>query len=95
MKKLGGFRRKTRNKLKKGLRQKGKVSTTRYFQVFKEGDLVKLKAEPSVHNGMYFPRFHGRSGAIKGKKGRCYEVLISDLGKEKTLIVHPVHLQRL
>ena len=83
MKKLGGFRRKTRNKLKKGLRQKGKVSTTRYFQVFKEGDLVKLKAEPSVHNGMYFPRFHGKSGFVLNKKGECYEVLIKDGNKDK------------
>lgn len=93
-KKIGGFRRKTRSKLKKSHRQKGKISITRYFQEFKEGERVILKAEPSIHHGMYFPRYHGKSGTVKSRKGRCYEVLINDLGKEKTLIVHPVHLKR-
>ncbi|MBU0535995.1 MAG: 50S ribosomal protein L21e [Nanoarchaeota archaeon] len=95
MKKKGGFRRGTRSKLRKGFRQKGKVSITRFFQEFKEGERVLLKAEPSVHGGMYFPRFHGRSGTIQGKKGRCYEVLIKDIKKDKVITIHPVHLRRL
>lgn len=94
-KRIGGFRRGTRSKLKKGIRQKGKVSVTKYFQEFKLGDKVTLKAEPSVHKGMYFPRFHGKSGVVRSKKGNCYEVLIRDFGKEKTLVIHPVHLKRL
>lgn len=44
---------------------------------------------------MYFPRFHGISGLIKAKRGKCYEVEINDKGKRKTLIVHPIHLKRL
>ena len=32
--------------------------------------------------------------SFKGKKGNCYEVLIKDGGKEKTLIVHPIHLKK-
>ncbi|MBD3313159.1 50S ribosomal protein L21e [Candidatus Woesearchaeota archaeon] len=94
MKKIGGFRRGTRSKLRKGVRNKGKISVTKFFQEFKEGDKVLLKAEPAVQNGMYFPRFHGKTGRIKSKRGRCYEVLIKDIGKEKMLLVHPVHLQR-
>ena len=90
----GGVRRKTRYKLRKEKRQRGKISITRYFQSFKEGDRVLLDVEPAVQKGMYHPRFMGKSGIIRNKRGKCYEVTINDLGKEKKLIVHPVHLKR-
>ena len=93
-KRIGGFRRKTRNKLKKTLKNKGKISIKKYFQQFDIGEKVILKAEPAVQSGMYFPRFHSRTGLVKGKKGSCYEILIKDGGKTKTLIVHPIHLQK-
>jgi large subunit ribosomal protein L21e len=91
---IGGFRRKTRDKLQKGFRSKGKVSLTSYFQTFNNGDKVLLLAEPTVQKGMYFPRYHGKDGTVKGKKGKCYEIMIKDGNKEKSLIVHPVHLKR-
>ncbi len=91
---VGSFRRKTRSKLKKNVRRKGKISLSRYFQSFNKNDRVRLNAEPGIQKGMYFPRFHNEMGIIKGKKGRCYEVMIKDGNKEKLLIVHPVHLKR-
>ena len=94
MKRIGGFRRKTRSKLKKNVRNKGKLSIRKYFQSFKEGDKVYLIAESSVQKGMYLPRFHGKSGKIKGKQGNCYFVEIKDHNKTKSLLVHPVHLKK-
>ena len=94
-KRLGGFRRKTRSKLRKDPREHGKISISKYLQEFNIDDQVLLKAEPAVQKGMYFPRFHNKAGIIKGKKGVCYQVMIKDGGKEKVLIVHPVHLRRL
>jgi len=94
-KRIGGFRRKTRNKLRKNIRAKGKISLTRYFQELSLNDKVLLKAEPSIQKGMYYPRYHGKPGIIKNKIGSCYEVLIKDGKKEKTLIVHPVHLRKI
>jgi len=93
-KRMGGSRKKTRDILKKKPRDRGKFSLTRYFQKFKEGDKVLLKAEPSIHGGMYFRRFHAKAGVVSGKQGRCYVVDIDDLGKKKSLIVHPVHLRK-
>lgn len=90
----GGFRRKTRHKLKKNIRQKGKISIHNYLQEFKSGDKVLLKAEPSIQKGMYFPRFHSKVGIITKKQGKCYKILIKDHNKEKILIVHPIHLKR-
>ncbi len=94
-KRAGSFRRKTRSKLKKNIRRKGKISLSKYFQTFDKNDQVRLIAEPAVQRGMYFPRFHNKAGVIKGKKGRCYEVTIKDGNKEKMLVVHPIHLRRI
>lgn len=91
---IGGFRRKSRYKFKKGLRRKGKISLTRYLQQFDKGDRVVLQAEPAYQKGIYFPRFHGKAGSIAGKQGECYKVRIMDGNKEKTLLIHPVHLRR-
>jgi large subunit ribosomal protein L21e len=94
-KRIGTARRKTRHKLGKSFRQKGKISITNYFQQFKTGDRIQLVAEPAYQKGMYHPRFYGNVGIVMNKKGKCYEVSINDKGKEKTLIVHPIHLKRL
>ena len=91
---IGGFRRKTRHKLKKNIREKGKISLKKYFQKIEVGQKVLLKAEPAVQGGMYFPRFHSKTGVIIGMEGRCYKVQIKDKNKQKTLIVHPVHLKK-
>src|SRR3989338_531908 len=93
-KRIGGFRRKTRSKLKKAVRSKGKISLTRYFQELKKGDKVHLIAEPSIHKGMYHPRFIGKRGTIVSNRGRCYEVSVKDINKEKILIAHPIHLKK-
>lgn len=91
---IGGARRKTRAKFRKHYRQRGKISLRKYLQAFKEGDRVTLLAEPAVQSGMYFRRFHGHSGTVLRKVGTCYEVRILDSGREKRVVVHPVHLKR-
>ncbi len=95
MKRIGGPRRKTRHKFKKSLREKGKLSLTKFFQKFVAGDRVQLKAEPAVQGGLYHGKFHGKLGVVESKSGRCYNVRVKDINKEKTLIIHPVHLKKL
>ncbi len=95
VKRIGTFGSKTRHKLQKSRREKGKIPLSRYFQQFAVGDRVTLKVEPAVQRGMYFPRFHGKVGTVHQKRGACYEVKIKDFNKQKTVIVHPVHLTRL
>lgn len=93
-KRIGSLRRKTRSKLRKNIRRKGKISLTKYFQTFKTNDKVQLLAESAVQKGMYFPRFHGKAGKIIGKQGSCYKIEIKDGKKLKTLLVHPIHLKK-
>ncbi|MEW6062778.1 MAG: 50S ribosomal protein L21e [Nanoarchaeota archaeon] len=95
MKRIGGSRRKTRKKLKKNIRLKGKISLRKYFQNFNIGDKVCLVAEPSIQKSMYHARFHSLTGTVKAKRGSCYEILVKDKNKEKTIITHPIHLKRL
>ena len=94
MKRKGGSRRKSRDKFKKDIRRKGKISFTSYFESYENGDRINLVLEPSINEGIFHARHQWKSGIIKGKRGFCYEVLINDRGKEKLLIVHPVHLKK-
>ena len=93
-KNIGTFRTKTRYKFTKERRDKGKISVGRFFQKFNTGDKVNLLVEPAHQKGMYFPRFLGRTGEIISKMKICYRVHINDKGKDKTLIVHPVHMRK-
>lgn len=90
----GGSRYRTRKTFRKNVKAHGKISITNYFQKLQEGDKVLLKVEPAVQKGMYHARFHGYPGIITGSSGSCYTVSISDKGKQKELIVHPVHLRK-
>lgn len=94
-KRIGGSRRKSRHKLKKNMRAKGKLSLRRFFQKLEEGVKVVLNSESSYHKGSYHMRHHGKIGTVTGKNGNCYKVQIKDINKEKTLVVHPVHLKKL
>lgn len=95
VKRIGTSRSKSRSKLSKDIRSRGKLPITRYMQSFKIGDKVALKAEPSVQKGLYHIRFHGKQGIVKDKLKNCYKITIMDQNKEKTITVHPVHLKRL
>ena len=91
----GGYRRGTRNLLRKNVRDKGKIKLSQFFAQYDVDEQVTLLAEPAVQSGMYHPRFHGKTAKILGKQGRCYAVEIFDGNKPKKLIVHPIHLKRI
>jgi len=90
---IGGLKRKSRYKLKKDRRHKGKISVSRFMETFKVGQRVHLGIESSIHKGDYPLRYLGKTGIVKGSRGKCYEVAINDKGKEKLFIIHPVHLK--
>ena len=94
VKRTGTARRKTRGISTKNIRRKGKVSITSYFTQFEKGDKALLNVEPAVQNGTYYRRYHGKIAEIVKKSGSCYELKVNDQGKQKSLIVHPVHLRK-
>ena len=62
------------------------------MQTFDAGQKVHLGIESSYHKGNYPLKYMGKTGTIISSRGKCYEVSINDKGKEKVLIIHPVHL---
>jgi len=93
-KRRGGSRAGTRRLFRKSPRSKGKISLTKFFMPYKVGDSAVLQAEPAMQDNLYHQRFHGKTGVVVGKRGDCYEVKIQDGGKQKMVIVHPVHLKK-
>ena len=94
VKRVGGSRRKTRHLYHVSKKMKGKLAVSEFVKKLQIGELVQLVAQPSILKGIYFRRFHGRTGTITGKQGNCYKVHIKDGGKEKTLIVAAAHLTK-
>jgi len=94
VKRLDGFRKRTRKLLKKSISEKGKIKIRNYLQVFSIGERAHINFEPAYHKGMCSIKFHNKQGKIIGKRGKCYELLIYDGGKQKKLIVHPIHLKK-
>ena len=79
---------------RKKQREHGKIKLSEYFQDFEKGDVVGVKQELAAQPK--FPKkLQGRSGVVNSKRGRSYVVKIKDLNKEKTYIIHPVHLKKL
>ena len=91
---MGSRQRKTRQKFTKHYREGGKLSLSQYFQELKVGDKVNLKINSNMQTGQFYPRFHGMTGVVSGKQGRCYEVTLCDKNKEKKVFVHPIHLKK-
>ncbi|HDD46117.1 MAG TPA: 50S ribosomal protein L21e [Candidatus Aenigmarchaeota archaeon] len=86
-----GFHRRTRRKLKKGRREKFKV--TPFIKRFGIGQRVVIDHLPYSLDGMPHPRFKGRSGVIRGIRGNAYIVEIRDGDKIKNIISNPEHLK--
>lgn len=94
MARKGGARRSKRYAFSKNIKAKGKISLNNYLREFQAGDKVNLTIEPAINSGQYHPRFIGKAGVVSGKQGDCYLVKINDFDKEKTLVVHPIHMRK-
>ncbi len=79
---------------KKPIRTRGKLSLSKYFQELKKGDSVAVVRELSVTCN--FPeRLQGRTGVIKGKRGKACIVKINSNGKFKDYLIEPIHLKKI
>jgi len=92
---LGGSRRKTRNKFRKNIRDKGKINVSRYMQKFNIGDKAVFVLDSSCNKGLPNTKLHGRVGVIVGESGKNYIIELKDKNAKKKLNVSPVHLRRI
>ena len=59
-----GLRARTRDKFSKAYKTKGMPGLSRYLTCFKRGDIVDIKADPSIQAGMPYNFYHGRTGVV-------------------------------
>lgn len=88
-----GLRKKSRSKLLKPPRKRGAIPVTKALQTFPIGSRVAIILEPSVVKGMPHPRFQGRIGTVKERRGKAYVVEVREGGKLKKVISMPEHLR--
>ena len=83
----------TRYKLKKTIRERGISPVSKAIQEFEIGQMVHIDIDPSVQNGMPFPRFQGSTCKVIGQRGRAYIIQVKDGNALKEVISLPQHLK--
>jgi large subunit ribosomal protein L21e len=89
--KSSGKQQGSRDKLSKDRDQE--LTVNKRLKSFEKGQKATLKIEPSEPESRFHPRFHGKTGIVKGSRGSAYEVEFKDGETRKTLFVKPVHLE--
>ena len=59
-----GVRRRTRHKFRKGFKQAGAIHIARTLTTYKIGDIVDIVVDGSIHKGMPYKYYHGRTGRV-------------------------------
>ena len=93
MPKAKGYQEKTRALMTKEPRERGKLGLSRLLQEYKAGDKVVIMINPTVHKGMPHRRYQGHVGVILSRRGRSYEISVTQGDAVKEIIVRPEHLK--
>ncbi|MEJ2250122.1 MAG: 50S ribosomal protein L21e [Candidatus Lokiarchaeota archaeon] len=89
-----GYRNNTRKIYRKKVRTRGLGSVEKYLIEYDIDDTVDVIGDPSKHKrGLPHRRYHGRTGIITGKRGRCFEVQLKLGNSKKTIILGREHLR--
>ena len=72
-----GYRAHTRTLFKKAFKTNGRCPTTTYLRTFKRGDYVDIKVDSSIHKGMPFKYYHGRTGVVFNVTKRAIGVRVN------------------
>lgn len=75
-------------------RTRGKISFSRYFKQFKEGDSVAVTRDLSFPFP-YSHRIQGRTGKVISKRGSAYYIEVKELNKPKKYLIKPIHLKKI
>jgi large subunit ribosomal protein L21e len=72
-----GTRARTRDLFSKPFKKKGAPNLTRYLKIYKLGDIIDIKCDPSVHSGMPFKYYQGKTGRVWNVTPRAVGVFVS------------------
>ena len=93
VKKSHGYRARTRDLMSKKVRKRGLSPLSAVLIDYEMGQRVNIVINPSMHKGMPHRRYHGRTGIVKGTRGRGIVIDVQVGKATKTLIVRPEHLR--
>ncbi len=71
-----------------------RLSTSSIIKEFAIGDRVAIVPKGNTYN-IPHPRYRGRTGVVKEKRGSAYVVTVRIMGAERTLVVPSLHLEKL
>src|SRR5437870_12280045 len=89
-----GIMEKTRQKFRRGPRQRGLSPITRSFQSFEVGERVTIVLDSSLQKGWPHHRFHGTTGTVVGQRGAAFLVDVRFGGRIQQAAAPPEHLSR-
>jgi len=72
-----GQRRKTRHKFQKGFKQVGAIHISRTLTTYRVGDHVDVVVDGSIHKGMPYKYYHGRTGTVFNVNPRSIGVIVN------------------
>ena len=83
------------SKRSRRLRSKGLTSINTHLLSFENGDRVAIDINPRFRAGRPATKFNHRIGEVVSRQGRAFKVRVSDLGKNKILLVSNPHLKKM
>ena len=95
--KATGKRARTRELYSKAFKTKGVPNLTRHLKIYRIGDIVDIKCDPSIQNGMPYKCYHGKTGRIWNVTPRAVGVFLNKkVGHRfvmKKLLIRSEHVQ--
>lgn len=87
-----GYRRKTRHKFRKGFKQHGSIHISKTLTTFKNGDIVDIVVDGSIHKGMPFKYYHGHTGTVFNVNPRSIGVIVNKQIRQR-IIPKRIHVR--
>jgi len=80
-----GYRARTRDLFSRAHRQKGVIGLSTYMRTFKVGERVDIVANASIHKGMPFKFYHGRTGVVWNVTKRAVGVEVNKIHRQRQI----------
>lgn len=87
-----GQRRRTRHKFRKGFKQAGSIHISRTLTTYKVGDYVDVVVDGSIHKGMPYKYYHGRTGRVFNVNPRAIGVIVNKQVRQR-IIPKRIHVR--
>ena len=87
-----GYNRRTRHKFRKGFKQHGAIHISKTLTSYKIGDIVDIRVDGSIHKGMPYKYYHGRTGRVFNVNPRAIGVIVNKQVRQR-IIPKRIHVR--